>query len=348
MQKYIIKEVIKIIIDEFIEVKITASNFKHYKNLGYSPVMRGYIVVMIKDLSDGCNIVVNYKCDYCGKIYQKKYSLIKKGRKIIDKDCCNSNTCLQLKSKECLIFKYGVNNPIQIEGIAKLVSEKIKEKRKFNPKFGLPEISPLKNRESVKKGMLKKYGVEHPSKSLELQKKKENTCLERYGVKNIKQFDEFKQKALNTAYNNGSFISSKAQRYVCELLSLKLNYPLKNFAIDIADDINKIAIEWDGSGHDLSVRMGSKSEFEFIRNGNFRKSVLYNDGWKIFTIISTKDNIPNDELLLKLFEKVSYYFNNNYRHWFEYYVEENIIKCSVCDYDLDYFLNAERLNELTV
>ncbi len=265
----------------------------------------------------------------------------------VQKHCCSNSKCIQKKHLESINKKYNVENISQIKGVSQKVQKTMREKRKENPKFGLPEISPLKDRERIKQGMIKKYGVDHPMKNKEIKRRRDDNFEAKYGVRNPKQVKDFVQKAINTAYNNSSFISSKAQRYVCELLDLELNYPCLKYAIDMADLKNKIALEWDGSGHNLSVKMGHISQSSFDRNSNYRKKQLYSEGWKIFTIISSKDKIPNDEIIVKVYEKVKYYFNNNFRHWFEYNVEENKIKCSVCEIDLNTFIGVERLNELT-
>lgn len=56
----------------------------------------------------------------------------------------------------------------------------------------------------MRETFLKKYGVDHPKKSKQVQEKAVNTCLARYGVSNpsqVKEFSEKASKSMNNAYS---------------------------------------------------------------------------------------------------------------------------------------------------
>ena len=52
---------------------------------------------------------------------------------------------------------------------------------------------------SMKISMLEKYGVENPSQSEELKRKRTKTMLEKYGVENYSQTEEYKKKTKKTS-----------------------------------------------------------------------------------------------------------------------------------------------------
>ena len=98
-----------------VEVRLTGSNIKYYEDLGYEipryfnknnnkyMVKRGTtILVKIKDLSKGSNILVDLSCDNCGKDLKWTYN-----------DYNNRNHDGKCYCKRCgkIVFCSGENNP---------------------------------------------------------------------------------------------------------------------------------------------------------------------------------------------------------------------------------------------
>lgn len=132
------------LISKTVEVNLCSKNIPYYESLGYDIPKRRRsnkvskneltvpvgtkILVKISDLPKGSNILVNIKCDYCGKEFKKTYDkYIKQNENsIIKKDCCYN--CVKFKNKETFIFKYGVEWNSQLD----IVREKISDANKEN------------------------------------------------------------------------------------------------------------------------------------------------------------------------------------------------------------------------
>jgi hypothetical protein len=100
---------------------------------------------------------------------------------------------------------------------------------------------------------------------------------------------------------------SAPQKYLHELFGGELNYDNK-YVLDIAFPDEKIYIEFDGSGHDLSVRHGNFTQEEFDKREIKRYQTLKYDGWKLFKIVSIRNYLPTDEILKEEFNKALEWF----------------------------------------
>lgn len=175
----------------------------------------------------------------------------------------------------------------------------------------------------IKETSFKKYGVEHFTQSPIVKEKQRLTMLERYGVESPTQNPEILKKSIESRYKHGNFTCSKQQYDVYTVIGGELNYPFKNFVIDIAFPAEKIAVEWDGSGHDLSVRLGHITREKFIRNENFRNISLFKDDWKIIRFITKKDRVP--ENIKDIYEYCHKYIEHG-GHNIQVLIDEQIIK----------------------
>lgn len=134
----------------------------------------------------------------------KKYG-IKKDRKIITENTKRTNIQRRGKDyfkiapetlekrKKTNIERYGSENPMK--------NEKIKEKAK--KKIRENNANPKKKREIARKReetCLRKFGVKNVSKLKEIQEKKEKTFMKNHGVKNIFELPEFIEKNKNNYY----------------------------------------------------------------------------------------------------------------------------------------------------
>lgn len=138
-----------------------------------------------------------------------------------------------------------------------------------------------------------------------------------------------------TLYKKGTQMCSIQQKHIHNLLGGELNFPVYKSTLDIAFPNKKIYIEYDGGGHDLSVKLGSVTRDEFNKKEIARKYALYRRGWKEIRIISRKDMIPNDEIIYKMYEFAVECFLNNCS-WVEFDIDNKKVKSSQFDKKYNY------------
>lgn len=251
---------------------------------------------------------------------------------------------IQDKRKETFLEKYGVENPMLVE--------KIKEKMQQTnfERYGVKNVSQNKDiRNKIMQTFIKHFGTLYPLQNKECLEKMKQTNLKRYGVEYIPQLEETKQKVKQTFLKNygyenpmqspeflekwlaehgSNFVkSSKQQIYLCDLYNGILNHPFKCFALDIFLPKYKLDIEFDGSGHRMSVTLGSTTEEEFEKKELYRNVALKKEGYKQMRIISTTDKLPFDTILLQMLEDAKYYFSQYPNHsWIEFDIDTSIVR----------------------
>lgn len=268
------------------------------------------------------------------------------------------------KAKNTLKKNYGCENPMYNQNIKNKVFEtnlkkygskvstqnievrqKIKESWTNKSSFEKNEI-----KEKQKASCRKNFGYDFPAQSKDIleriienqvnkteeekekiQNKRRHTCLDRYGVKNPMECDAIKKKLVNSLYENNTQATSIQQQYLHSLFGGELNYPISYYSADICLIDDKIVIEYDGGGHDLSVKMGSRTEEEFINKERKRSFAITDEGYKIIKIISRRDYLPNEERLLQMFKLSKDWFNKGH-HWITFDIDNKI------------FLNSENQN----
>lgn len=176
---------------------------------------------------------------------------------------------------------------------------------------------------------LLKYGFENPMKNILVQQRCIATIKQKYGdqYNSTAQIPEIKQKQIESLCKNNLAPTSKQQKHIHNLIGGELNYPFYRCIIDIAFPNEKIAIEYDGSGHDLSVKLGKLTKKEFLLKEKKRNYFFINHNWKIIHLISKKDKLLNDNDLIKLINFSKSYVLNSNHHWINLYLEENIFEC---------------------
>lgn len=340
-----------------VEVRLNPYNVEHYVNLGYDIPMRKAskwnkdkeyvydfskcITVNINDLQHGSKVVVDVLCDYCNEeILQMPYDRYNIATKTINKVSCEK--CRSQKIKEVNIVKYGVDNP------AKRADVQEKKSKTMLERYGVENPAQIDGfAESAHNTWIKKYGedyrkmftqkaintfrertgYEHMAKSPEIAEKKRKTCIERYGVAFPTQSPEVQEKIVNTMYKNSSQRTSIQQRYLCHLYNGLLNYPIKHYSADVYLPEDNIVIEYDGGGHKLSVDIGYKTEAEYLHHEIVRNNVIKNEGYRQMRIISSKDFLPPDDILLQMLEHTRQYFNDCPEHsWIEYNIDTSTVR----------------------
>lgn len=297
-------------------LKWNSANRKRYVELGYKFTSWGdEFLVAIKHLTPTTRANLQYICDYCGKTCDtefKKYNHNLK-RSVTKKDSCMD--CVHTKIKESSVAKYGVNSPNKADTV---------KKRKM-------EIC------------LERYGVENVSCLQDVKNKVQQTVSQRYGVNNVFQSDHVIEKMKVTKYENKSITTSKQQLYLNDLLKGDLNFPVGKCSIDIALIKEKIAIEYDGGGHDLHIKFNDMTREEFNKKELKREYFLISNGWKILRIVSKNDYLPSDKDLMKYVSLAKEYLDGN-RHWVRIDIDEKRIYGSKINENI-HFENLRKIKD---
>ena len=126
-------------------------------------------------------------------------------------------------------------------------------------------------------------------------------------------------------YKNNTQKTSKQQFYLHNLYGGELNYPIKYYDVDICLLDEKIAIEYDGSGHELNVKLGRMTQEEFNQKETIRNIIIKKEGYKQIRIISSKDLLPSDKILLKMLSIAKEYFNTTSHTWVNFDIDNSRI-----------------------
>lgn len=148
---------------------------------------------------------------------------------------------------------------------------------------------------------LNKFGCEYPAQNKEIFEKQKKTMMKKYGVENpmesqffVDKIAETKMKNGTTGYSGEKFIingvfASRPQVNLSKKINGKVNRYMFGKYIDIVLEEYKVAIEYDGSGHKMSIQRGKKTESEFYANELSFERKLLSHGWKFIRIKNEKD-----------------------------------------------------------
>jgi very-short-patch-repair endonuclease len=293
--------------DELIEMTWERRSKPIYTQKGYIFTKIGEpFLIKQKDLSSKSHRDVKVICDYCDTVYFMKmndYTNRVKNHEYVNKCACEK--CKFIKSEEVNMIKYGVKSTLQLEDVKNQI------KKTNIIRYGVE--NPAQSQEvqnQMKSTMMERYGVEYSAQSPEIRQKQINTNIERYGVEYSLQNEEVKRKSKRTLFKNNTAPTSRTQKYLHELLGGKLNYPLGNYYIDIVLNDN-IAFEYDGGGHRLQVKFGNLTDEEFDKKEIAREFYLKRRGYKIVRLVSTRDKLPEKDILLDAIYKCLEYVNDN-------------------------------------
>ena len=325
-----------------VEIKIRNNDIKYYENLGYEipkkksseSYYKRYkkalmydlskpITVKVKHLLPNSHVKVQCLCDLCkNEIMDVSYNNYTKEMKTHNGTYCKK--CGHILRKETCKSKYGVEHPAQ--------SDLCKEKTKTT--------------------LFNRYGVESFSQTNEFKEKRNNTCKTKYGDDCYNQFFEkafdtfnrrtgynypsqspkVRKKIVDSYYKHNSQRTSFQQTYIYKLYNqnnsyAELNYPISHYSVDICFPKENLCIEYDGGGHNLSVKLGIITQEEFDQKEIVRNNVIKREGYKQMRIISSKDLLPSDEILLQMLEHTKEYFSNYPNHnWIEFNIDSSSIR----------------------
>jgi very-short-patch-repair endonuclease len=151
-----------------------------------------------------------------------------------------------------------------------------------------------------------------------------------------KRCDECRvERIQKTMYKHGTQQCSSQQKYLHDLFGGELNFPVNSSTLDIAFPEDKLYIEYDGSGHDLSVKLGNVSQESFDNKEKNRRYSLYRQGWNEIRIISRKDYLPNNTTLLEMISFAKAYFNTKHS-WIVFDIDNKTVKSSQFDNEYNY------------
>lgn len=298
----------------------------------------------------------------------------------------SGNEEVRKKQKETLMKNYGVENPslskelnekrkqtfIDRFGVENsMLNKEIREKatKTIIERYGVENVFLNKDIQNKKNAILiEKYGTQYPLQNEECFEKLKQTNLERYGYEFVPQLEETKQKVKKTnlekcgyesymqspeflekwfVKNGSNFVkSSRQQRYLCSLYNGILNHPFKCFALDIYLPEEKIDVEFDGSGHRMSISFGNISEEDFEKKELYRNVAIKREGYKQMRIISTTDKLPSDSALLQMLSQAKEYFSNYPEHsWIEFNIDTSSIRSA--EYKEGIFFDYGELRKIT-
>ena len=253
----------------------------------------------------------------------------------------------EIKSRRdnTLIEKFGTLYPLQNE-------ECLNKCKNTNiEKYGVENVSQSKEvRDKVEKTNIEKYGVKNIGQSKEIREKIRQTNIERYGVESLMSLPEFHEhsrevdmkkygvyhhlqnpdilaKQKETFYKNSTCPTSNQQKYINQLYFGVLNYPIKYYNVDIYLQKYNLVVEYDGGGHALDVVIGDESKEEHGRKEIVRNYVIKREGYKQMRIISSKDYLPSDAILLQMLDEAKQYFSDYPEHsWIEYNIDTSSVR----------------------
>lgn len=294
-----------------------------------------------------------YGCDNSNQIFEAKEKRNKTCQELYGGNSPICSSEIREKSKITLQQKYNVNNISQVEEI------KLQKKNTCLEHFGVEnQMQSEEVKEKGRKTTFKKYGVQHYAQTNEYKDKTKATNQEKYGVDwylslkephekskkaNLKKYGveypiclpNIQNKARQTMYKNGTAPCSTQQKYLSNLYNLDLNYFDGNCFLDMVDILNRNYIEYDGGGHNLSVKFENLTQDEFNNKERRRSYALNRKGWKEIRIISRKDKLPQDETLLLMLNYAKDYLNTGHS-WIKFNIDNSQIITSQYKINVDF------------
>lgn len=284
-------------IEEKTKIKIKLNNIKHYLKLGYSCNNGDILEVFSYEVPKNKKQKIIVKCSECGE-----EKIISAGQYLYKNKIVYCKKCIQKHREETVLKKYGCKNVFQLEEIQEKQKSTILEKYGVENVFQLDEI-----KEKSKETLISKYGADHPMR-----------------VKKIAE--EVTKKSFETIYKNGSQSCSSEQKHIFEIIGGELNYLFESFWLDIFFKNDNIYLEYDGSGHDISVKYHKISEEDFKKKEIIRYKLLKSRGLKEIQIISRKDILPADDILLNMVNVSFDVLKNNLSDYIVFDIDKHFIK----------------------
>ena len=294
-----------------VQIKMNSKWRKRYNTLGYYQKIGEMMEVPVKLLSSKSNVIIEFKCDYCGEINKTRYSEYSR-ETIIKKDSCAK--CKRRKMEDALESIHGVRNPNHIQSV----------------------------RDKIDATCIKKYGTKSPLQNEKILNKAKRTMMLKYGVDNMMKHPFFFQKQQEALNKNGTQCSSKSQNHISNIIGGHKNYYYnKYYWLDIFFESEKVYFEYDGGGHNLKVKFGLMTQEAFEVKERSRYAYLRRCGLKMARIISSKNKVPIDNILISIKQFSFDFLNNEDYGWIIFDMDKNEIryKNGSIDYNFTHTLN---------
>lgn len=323
-----------------VEVIPHGRSVAHYRNKGYSAKQDVPLMVKVEDLPIHSNTRVEVLCDICHQVKctttYNHYNLAME--KSGSYSCVN---CRSIKRSRTCIDRYGVDNVSKLkECIDKMrqtsidrygvpsytqtAEYRMKTNKTHQEKYGDIYVRTEEYRQKWHNTYVEKYGEDYGKKIAERATK---AFYEKTGYTNPLKSPEVRRKIAQTMYNNTSVRTSKQQRYICGLYNGILNYPISYYNVDIYLSNDNLVVEYDGGGHMLNVEMGKFTIKEHRRREFVRDSAIRKEGCKQMRIISNKDRLPTDDILLQMLDSARKYFHDYPQHfWIEFNIDTSTVR----------------------
>lgn len=341
-----------------------ADQVKYLKEKGYQFDKGEEIEVPLSDISPNSHIKIDAPCDVCGDTINLE---LRRYLKAIQKNgfyCCAKcngvkskiawNNRSEEKKKEMNEkrrttnrAKYGYDYTTQVpEFKDKKIKTNLEKYDCINPsqnkevrdrirknnmlKYGVDNYSKTQEcKDKMRNHNLIKYGGPSPSSSPEIKAKIAATNISRFGVPYVSQNKEIRKKQLETLHRNGNISTSAQQEYLSKVLGLESNYMIDYYFVDLYDSDNNVILEYDGGGHNLSVKLHTMTEEEFQRRELIREKELRKKGYKIIRIISDKDILPMIDMIHLMYECALEYFDSTSHTWITYNLDNSTIRNAI-------------------
>jgi hypothetical protein len=183
-----------------------------------------------------------------------------------------------------------------------------------------------KIREKRKATNLEKFGTEYSLKNKEVREKIKNTIKEKYGEEYIGSCDWIKEKIRESKARlyEKNVKTSKGQNHIAKLLDGDVNTKIRGCFPDIV--INNLSVEYDGSGHWMTVTaFHNYTQEEFEIREKAREQIFLEENYKIIRIICKNDKLPSDETILSTIDDIKNIFNKENKRIARWNTQDNTI-----------------------
>jgi hypothetical protein len=302
--------------------KVKVKSSLYYKDLGYDTTDK-YIFVNIKDVPLGSRSLVLAKCDYCQELKELSYKNYNDNIKRGGKYAC-SIKCGVLKSKESNLKNIGVESFFQSDIF------KEKSKKTLIEKWGVEHISKseiiskkiseklIEKSDEISKRLIDYYSNLTKEEKDDINKKREKTNLEKWGVKNISQSPLTKEKVKKTNIERWGGYTFESDILMEKVR--KTNIERWGFTIPSKSDIIKKKTiisnleKWGFIHPSMSDEVKNKTKNTLLEKYNVM-NIMFSEEFR------SKFNITNEDGYIR------YLGNRNY--------EFNCVNC-LNNYDIDY------------
>ena len=310
------------------EQKVTThwsgKNISHYKSKNYNYTkIRDELVVDVKDLPPNATNRIEVVCDFCGKVFYPIFNNIVRKNGLEGPHHCSKCRYEYIKYRNLL--KYGETSPTKTQEVKDKIAETNMKRRGVKCVFESEDI-----KQQIKETNMRKYGKECTFNVEEFKAKRFKTMQKKFMCNYPSQNEALKKRILDkraeTLSKNQSVFTSKQQIYLCSLFKGTINVPCSRYVIDFV--VNNIAVEYDGGGHCLDLKLGKISLNEYLQKQCIRDRTIKSFGYKILRIVSRKDSLFEDKVLHKLFRFCKNYLIKTSHSWIEIDIDNLLIKCS--------------------